>query len=223
MTPELELQLTFAFDRAGRIRSTREPWPSRGPRFSLIRSFTQCAWAIRDDIPPEPALELAQLAGTEPPLSELRSSPLHAQSYLALAGGQPGFHGPAFTFPERLPALQEVELVADQRCLEAHFKGWQPGELAAGRAPLLAILERGQAVSICFCARRSERAAAAGVETAAAFRGRGLAPRVVAAWAQAVRAAGSTPSYSAAWSNVASLRVAQKLGLTPHATFWNIA
>lgn len=223
MTPEVELQLTFVLDDRGRIRSTREPWPSHGPRFSLIRSFTACAWAIRDDVPQELALEIANLAATEPALKELRSPPLHAQKYLALTSGQLGFHGPALTFPAVLPSPQEVVLVEDERRLEAHFTGWQPGELAAGRAPLMAILEQGQPVSICFCARRSEQAAAAGVETAAAFRGRGFAPRVVAAWAQAIRAAGSVPLYSAAWSNAASLGVARKLGLTPHATFWNVA
>ena len=38
------------------------------------------------------------------------------------------------------------------------------------------MVEDGDAVSVCFCARRSSAAAEAGLETAAAFRGRGLGP-----------------------------------------------
>ena len=45
-------------------------------------------------------------------------------------------------------------------------------------------------MSICFCARRSDAAAEAGVETAERSRGRGLAARATAGWASAVRASG---------------------------------
>jgi len=53
----------------------------------------------------------------------------------------------------------------------------------------------------CFCARRSDAAAEAGLETAEAFRGRGFGPRVTAAWAWAIRATGRIPLYSTAWTN----------------------
>lgn len=223
MTPELELQTTFVLDGARRITSTREPQSSRGPLLSIIRSQTACVWAVRDDVPREVAEEIEKLARTEPPLEDLRSAPVHAARYLALTGGRAGFRGPAFSFPEALPAAPDVVLVEDERLLARHFQGWQQGEIAAGRAPVMAIFEGGHPVSLCFCARRSDEAAAAGVETAAAFRGRGLAPLVVAAWAAAVRASGRAPLYSADWTNAASLAVARKLELVAHAAFWNVA
>jgi len=52
----------------------------------------------------------------------------------------------------------------------------------------VAVKEDGHAVSVCFCARRSEKAAEAGLETAEAYRGRGFGPQVTVAWALAVRA-----------------------------------
>lgn len=106
-------------------------------------------------------------------------------------------------------------VVADEAELGRHFSGWAAGEIAAGRGPVLAVREGGHAVSVCFCARRSVAAAEAGVETTAAFRGRGYAARAAAAWARRVRAEGLTPLYSTDWSNRASLAVARKLGLVP--------
>ncbi|MEZ4720114.1 MAG: GNAT family N-acetyltransferase, partial [Caldilineaceae bacterium] len=110
----------------------------------------------------------------------------------------------------------------DERLLAQHFSGWIPGEIAAGRSPLLARLVDGVPVSICFCARRSDVAAEAGLETAPSFRGRGYAARVTAAWAAEVRAGGRIPLYSTAWDNQASRSVARKLGLTAYACMWSL-
>jgi predicted GNAT family acetyltransferase len=126
-------------------------------------------------------------------------------------------------FPESLPRAADVVPVDDERWLQRNFPGWDLGEISAGRAPLLAVIEEGFPVSICFCARRSDTAAAAGLETAEAYRGRGFGPRATAAWALAVRASGRAPLYSAAWSNEPSLAVARKLALTAHASFWSVS
>jgi hypothetical protein len=222
ITPEVELSTGFILDARGRIVSTREPHPSRGPLLSIIRSATACAWAVRDDVADDTANRIAALLVTEPLERDLRLPPIHAATYLSLTGGQVGFAGPEFTFPQELTADPNVVVVKDERLLQRHFHGWQPGEIAAGCAPVLAVLSDGYPVSVCFCARRAQYTAAAGLETAAAFRGRGFGPRVTAAWALAVRATGRTPLYSAAWSNAASLAVARKLRLVDQASFWSI-
>jgi len=221
ITPEVELKTGFVLDDRGRIVSTREPRSSHGPLLTIIRSSTETAWAVHKDVPEEQAEQIAVLARQEPAVRELRAAPVYAAEYLALTKGRPGFAGPALTFPETLAPAGEVVAVEDERWLERHFGGWQLGEISAGRAPVLAVIENGVPVSICFCARRSDATAAAGLETAEGFRGRGFGPRVTAAWAMAVRAVGRVPLYSAAWSNAASLAVARKLGLTAHASFWS--
>jgi len=223
MTPELELHTAYVIDARGRIQSTREPRPGRCPLFTIIRTFTGSAWAVRADLGSDLADEIASLARAEPPIEDLRAPPLHAARYLSRTGGHLGFNGPAFLFPIALETTSDVVVVDDERLLDRNFRGWHPGEIATGGAPVMAIAEEGHPVSICFSARHSEIAAAAGVETAAAFRGRGLAPRVVAAWAVAVRASGRVPLYSAAWTNAGSLSVARKLGLRRYAAFWSVS
>jgi hypothetical protein len=222
MSPTVELTTGFVLDERGRIVSTREPQASHGPLFTIIRSPTESAWAVHQDVPEELAEQLAALARQEPPQCDLRAAPLYATEYLSLSNGRPGFAGPAFTFPDTLPPPGDVELVDDERWLQHHFKGWQLGEIAAGRAPVWAVIEDGLPVSICFCARRSDTAAAAGLDTAEAYRGRGFGPRVTAAWATAIRASGRVPLYSAAWTNQPSLAVTRKLGLAAHASFWSV-
>ena len=219
-TPDLHLRTLFRLDNTGRILGTREPDPDPGPLFALIRGRTGCAWAVRADVPQEVAEELDGLAREEPPVADLRDAPVHAERYRALAGGEV-YSGPAFAFPETVEEPDATVLVDEVRLLARHFCGWTAAEIP-GRSPVVAVVEDGHAVSVCFCARRSDAAAEAGLETAAKFRGRGLGPQVAAAWALAVRASGRIPLYSASWENRASLAVARKLGLVAYASGWSV-
>jgi hypothetical protein len=206
-SPDLELKTCFVLDDRGRILETREPQPSRGPLFVLIRSVTACAWAVHRRVSDDVAARIAVLASQEVPTGDLRGQPSHAAEYLSLTSGRVGFCGPAFVLPENLPEPGEVVQVESESVLQRHFRGWVPGEIAAGRAPVLAVVEDGHPVSVCFSARTSDVAAAAGLETAEGFRGRGFAGRVVAAWVRTIRAEGKLPMYSASWENAASLAV----------------
>jgi hypothetical protein len=220
-TPDLQLQTLFVLNQAGRIISTREPNSSPGPRFALIRGSTACAWAAHADVPDLLAGQLDALARTEPPTRDCRDEPVHTTRYTSLVGGRVDF-GPAFTFPDAIPAPVDIVAVTQLSELTPHFRGWTADELP-DRSPILAIAEEGHAASVCFCARRSAVAAEAGVETAERFRGRGLAPRVAAAWALAIRASGLLPLYSTSWSNAPSLAVARKLGLEACASDWSLS
>jgi len=231
-TPALHLRTLLVLDDQGRSVSTREPGGIPGPLFTVIRGATSCAWAVRADVPDELARALDRLAGDEPPSDDLRAAPVHAERYLSLLADRidrppptklDQSDGLAFAFPEALPSPDAVVPVADEALLERHFRGWVKGEIAAGRAPALAIVEDRHPVSVCFCARRSPLAAEAGLETAEAYRGRGYAAQVTAAWAMAIRQAGLIPLYSTSWTNPASLAVARKLGLTAYASAWGLA
>lgn len=222
-TPALYLETGFVTDGAGRIVGTREPNRGPGPLFTLARGALGCAWRVRADVPADVARELCRLAGQEPPATELAAPPLHAERYAALLPGARADGGPAMSFPDPIDLDPgDVESIEDEQRLARHFRGWKPGELAAGCSPMFAILDGADPVSVCFCARRSDVAAEAGVETAAAFRGRGLAPRVTAAWARAIRDCGRLPLYSTSWTNTASLAVANKLGLIAYAASFSL-
>ena len=220
-TPDLHLRTSFLLDGDGRISRARSPEPNPGPLFSLIRGTSSCAWAVRVDVPRHIADELDGLAREEPPASDLRDAPVHAEGYMSLLEGRV-YAGPAFIFPKVIARPSGTVFIDDLQSLEHHFTGWKAGEVP-GASPIAAVVEEGQAVSVCFCARRSDIAAEAGLETAAAFRGRGLGPRVTAAWALAIRASGRIPLYSTSWSNDTSLAVARKLGLVPYASTWSLS
>ena len=220
-TPALQLQTLFLLDGEGRISATRSPEPSPGPLFMLVRGTASCAWVVREDEPQEIADELNGLAREEPPFSDLRQDPVHAEQYKSLVNGGVD-SGPAFTFPEKIVQPRRTVLIDEIQLLDHHFSGWKAGEIPE-RMPIVAVVEEGYPVSVCFCARRSNVAAEAGLETAVAYRGRGLGPRVAAAWALAIRASGSVPLYSTSWSNHASRAVARKLGLVAYASNWNIS
>lgn len=219
-TPDLHLRTLYVLDERGRIETTREPAPNPPPAFCLVRGATSRVWAVRADVSDELAVELDALARDEPPVGDLREPPKHAERYESLLGGRIS-SGPAFSFPDEIPDPGDVIFVHDLRPLERHFHGWVAEEIP-GRSPIVAVLEDGHAVTVCCCARRSDGAAEAGLETAEAFRGCGLGPRVTAAWALAVGASGRTPLYSTSWDNSASLAVARKLRLHAYASIWSI-
>lgn len=220
-TPQLQLETLFLRDDRGRILSTREPLPSPGPVFILIRGERTVDWAIRADVADDVASELNVLARQEVSSNEWEQPPVHARRYQDVLGGRVRF-GPAFEFPDPADITDVAVEIHDESRLHRHFSGWVAGEIAAGAAPMMAVLSAGEPVSVCFCARRSEVAAEAGLETAPAFRGRGYAPLVTEAWAASVRTGGRIPLYSTDWSNTASLAVARKCGLRIYATDWSI-
>ncbi len=220
-TPSLHLKTLFLLDGDGRISGTNEPEPSPGPLFSLIRGKASRAWAVRADVAPDIADELASLARQEPPVSNFRCAPVYADQYMSLVKGEVD-SGQAFQFPEDIAKPCGAVFIEDVHLLDHHFSGWKASEIP-DRTPIVALVEEGRAVSVCFSARRSNVAAEAGLETALGFRGRGLGPRVAAAWAIAIRASGRVPLYSTSWSNDASLAVARKLGLVTYASTWSIS
>ncbi|HKP82699.1 MAG TPA: GNAT family N-acetyltransferase [Pyrinomonadaceae bacterium] len=230
-TPDLYIKTNFVLDEHGRIVSTREPGAPRGPLVAVSKSLKDCAWAVRADVPPAIANEIDRLAQLEIPPLDLQQGPTQSHRYIALliariTPNQASVRktiesdGPAFEFPARLIHAREVVVIENEQLLNRNFSGWVPGEIEAGRGPVMAIVENGHPVSVCFCARRSDTAAEAGVETADAYRGRGYASRVTAAWALAVRNSGRVPLYSTIWSNKASLAVARKLKLSMYANSW---
>ena len=220
-TPDLHLNTLYLLDRDGRITGTREPEPGPGPLFTLIRGTTNCVWAIRADVPLRVVEELEDLGRLELPTSDFLSVPVYAERYESLLRGGVD-SGPAFTFPEEIAPPQGTVFIEDIDLLNHHFSGWTEDEIP-GRTPIVGVVEDGHAISVCCCSRRSNVAAEAGLETAEAYRGRGLGPRVTAAWGLAVRASGRVPLYSTSWSNYASLAVARKLNLVPYASAWSIS
>ncbi|WP_411146469.1 GNAT family N-acetyltransferase [Streptomyces sp. x-80] len=77
-------------------------------------------------------------------------------------------------------------------------------------------------VSICHSPASNDTAAEAGIWTRADFRGRRLAPAVVAAWSRRERRNKEVLLYSTTAANHASRSVARTLGLTPLGRIWTV-
>lgn len=219
--PEFHLWNQFVQVGESRFSGTRSPELGLGPLFCLMRGKEACAWVVRVDVPQKIADELDALAREEPPISDFRDAPAHAERYISLLGDKVD-SGPTFTFPEEMIQPSGTVMIEDIESLDHHFIGWTASEIPH-RTPIVAIAEEGFAVSACFSAWRSDAAAEAGLETAAEYRGLGLGSRVAAGWALAIRASGRVPLYSTSWSNHASLAVARKLGLIAYASKWSIS
>lgn len=163
--------------------------------------------------------------------------------------------GPTFLFPESFFSTPSAILSMSFQIIDSTSSkdiqlaqllrrppNWEPDEwydlTRATSGPwAMAIQQDGEggdnvcdAVSVCFSARRTRRAAEAGVWTREGFRGRGLAPAVVAAWAKAEYHDAShndnrenfTIFYSTSSENFASQAVANRLGLKPLGWIWKL-
>ncbi|MEU0685922.1 GNAT family N-acetyltransferase [Streptomyces uncialis] len=140
--------------------------------------------------------------------------------------------GPCFVFPDRLavPAAAPLPIIAattDGRRTARRLirpDNWQPDEwdeLINGRMGqwAMAVHDR-EPVSICFTPASNATAAEAGVWTRPDFRGKRLAPAVVAAWSQQEHRTRTVLFYSTTADNHASRSVARALGLTPLGWIW---
>jgi hypothetical protein len=218
----LHVEALYVHDAAGRIVRVNEHNGAPAPRFFLGRTEDRPVRRYRYDVDEElrHALEAASQADAlpDPAADPAADAATRLARYAAILARSEAVQrmeaGPAFSFPVHLPAPSEaVVLVTEANINVLHplLPAWVPDVRLS--PPLFALVVDGQAVAVCGSVRITPRAHEAGVETATAFRGRGYAVAVVAAWARAVRAAGAEPLYSTAWRNAASRAVARKLAL----------
>ena len=198
----------YTFDARGRMTGVNQWDGGIAPRFFLGRTAEGQVACLRSDVPDD-------LVGA---LSALPAS-AHDDAYLRLLARRAPvtrvWHGPAFAFVTDVPIHTAGVVAIDESnvdLLRGGLEAWLPD--VPHRRPFLAAIEGGRAVSVCASVRITPAAHAAGVETLAAFRGRGHARAVVAAWARAVRGLGALPLYSTSWENMASRAVAARLGMT---------
>jgi GNAT superfamily N-acetyltransferase len=122
--------------------------------------------------------------------------------------------GQLYSFPDLLAfegtCITIVESNAD--LLRGGLDEWLP-DVAVG-LPMTAIVADGRAVSICTSVIAAKTVHEAGVETLPDYRRRGFGVQTVASWARAVQASGATPFYATTFDNVASQRLAARLGLS---------
>ncbi len=226
----LELQITtlFLLDPERRLLAINEPGTPRAPRFFLGRSTNGHRWRVRYDLPADVVHRLDQLCHAEPQRAPLAGPPEQAAAIRAvLAEDAPIIgeeRGPAYWLPIVSHVLPQVVLLSEAHAeLVQNTFPWLVAWLAdAANGPVAAVIAQGSAVSVCFCSRITPHAAEAGVETLAAFCGKGAATAAAAGWAAAVQQSQRLALYSTSWQNHASQAVAKKLGAVLYAEDWSI-
>jgi hypothetical protein len=214
---ELRARTLFTHDEAGRIVAVNETDGGPAPRFFLGWTGEGLVWRARRDLSAELVAHLGRLVDAAPATGDPEAPPACVDALRAALGEASAASvrdvGPAFCFQGLAARYPGVVLVTAEHAevLRRWLPEWLPD--AATRQPMFAALVDGDAVAVCACARRPGEASEAGVETHKAFRGRGLAAAVTAAWARALQRRGVLPLYSTSGSNLASQRVASKLGL----------
>jgi RimJ/RimL family protein N-acetyltransferase len=208
---EIELATLFVHDADGWL----------APDFTIARTDGAVMVRIRSDLPADLTGKLAGLGAREPANAPIDAPPAFDREYRRLLGL--GDRTPevylAFVLERDQSDKKQPEAV-DIATLERTVLSEFPGlvtDLEIGR-PGFALIRDGKAVSVAFTTRSGERGAESGVDISPAYRGRGYATAVVAAWAEAVRRSGRLAFYSAVAENAASLAVGRRLAGPPYAS-----
>lgn len=215
------------------MRAVNEAGEPPAPRFYMGRTAQGNYWRFRYDLPTALVAQLDALCRAEPITNDFSTPPQMVNAiHAALHQGDDNAHeyrGPAYWIPveqitETHKRAANVVLISESNThlLQADFAWALPLSASSGIEPILVAVEEEKAVTICFCSRRPAQATEAGLETLPAFRGKGYATMVVAAWAAEVRRRGTIPMYSTSWENLASQAVARKLQMVCYGEDWSI-
>ena len=225
---EIHVEALFTSDGNGRLRGINDPGGDLepAPRFFFGQTREGSICRFRHDLSENVVTPLKEAAAGEPMLMDSRKFPKgHSLFQDILQSHAPierVWAGPAYRFPDRIdPPANAVRLSGGNAgLLRGNFAKMVP-ELDSG-LPCFAAIEDSQAVSICQSVRSSWRAHEAGVDTLETYRQRGYAVSAVAAWALAVRELDLLPLYSTSWKNLASRRLARRLGLIQYGADYHL-
>jgi RimJ/RimL family protein N-acetyltransferase len=223
---QMQAEALFVHDANGKLLRINEPDPtSPAPHFFLGRTAAGNLWRTHNNLPVEIAAEFERLAPQEPISSDLSKPPHFVAEYMELLKPYAPLitinAGPAYYLPKSDMPHDVVIVTPENRNLVQAYFPWLY-ETLADYAPVVAAVEDGDAVAVCFCSRITPQVAEAGVYTEGNYRGRGYATKVAQGWAAATRSTGRLPLYSTSWSNHASQAIARKLGAVQYGTDYSI-
>jgi RimJ/RimL family protein N-acetyltransferase len=230
----LQIPTLYVCNPRGDLKFIREPGYDESeldpaPRFFMGRSKEGNLWRFHHDLPEAVRLELDALCRLEPTVTNLELETTQAKEIRAVLEAHAPitseYRGPAFWLPESPSKPRVATLVTEENAhvLERNFPWKVTSRNSFRTGPLAATVVDGDAVSICCCARLTDSAAEAGVDTVESERGHGHAVRAIATWAAIIRARNLEPLYSTSWDNMASRAVARKLGAVQYGENWSIA
>jgi hypothetical protein len=218
---EVQAATRFALDAAGRILHEQAPDLGPAPRLWFAGSAEGNALRLRADVPDGVARAAMRLVADEPPHAGRDRVPACLDALAGLLGGEPAA-GLTYVFREAPPQRSQDELVSSgtpngerllRQGLPPAFAGLGFREEDELWPPWCVALDGDSPVAIAFSARLSPLGAEAGVFTVPGARGRGFAVAATEGWAGSPALRGRARFYSTSADNLASQRVAERLGL----------
>lgn len=221
----LQAETVFRLDARLRIVGENDPDSSRGPLAFVGGCPGGVLVRLHVDVSAADAAEAERLAGSapwsdtaadppwlDPLMAGLRATAVErSRTYALDQRAMPVVAGLVRSdAPEGAALVRQLERDGvPTHLLEAGF-------VSVGDfwAPWCALEEDGEIAAIAFAARQTVSGAEVGVYTFPPWRGRGLAATVTAAWSALPELADRTLFYSTTIDNLASQRVAARLGLT---------
>jgi hypothetical protein len=211
----IQAEVLYVHDHAGRITTINEYMNQPAPRFFLGQTNTGRVLRFRSDVPDILVHDILRLMDRDDSAAQLANVISAIENNKEISGF---WIGPAYAFDEIVTDYTGATLVTEDNkyFLEPGFSTLL-SELQF-RGPCFMVTENNMAVSVCFSARNTDKAAEAGVETLKDYRGKGYAIRVTSSWAQAIRESQRIPLYSTSWDNYSSLSIAKRLRLHHYGT-----
>lgn len=213
----IHLDALYTYDANGRMEHVNEARGPRAPRVFVGRTTAGYELRWRSDVAETTVSAIRELLDQEPSDAPLPQQPHCGDAIVALLARESPivrvWSGPAYRIDvEQLPSAPLAVRVTDANAdLLRTFPDWR--DEVNERQPFVVAVEDDAAAALCCSVRITPAAHAAGAETLAAARRRGLASQAVAEWARAVDELGAIALYSTWWDNVASQAVARRLGM----------
>lgn len=225
---ELHIDTLYRIDKNGQLCAINEPGYPTAPRFYMGKTTEGNSWRFGAELPSNIIEAIDRLCRAEAIATDLSALPDNYQSIHKLLD-QPlvnavEYRGPAYWIPQTAPRPTKAVLIDDSNAhlLQAHFSWLLEPTLFNQGWPVAVVADDDRAVSVCFCSRIPGRATEAGLNTIEDFRGKNYATAVVTCWANELWRRGTIPLYSASWENLASQRIAHKVGAIQYGEDWNV-
>jgi hypothetical protein len=227
---QVDVETLFVHGAGGRILRTGSPDGGPAPRLFLASCAGGVIMRMRQDVSDEAAADLQAIVGSEPLWVDVQTAPACVPALVERlsrdAPATPAAPALIFHLPGNLAFATDATIIesgapAGGRLLERLSTNGMPAHLIEAGfvspddlwAPWCAAIVDESIAALCFAARLGQRGAEAGVYTFPAYRRRGLAAAVTAAWSRLPALAGRTLFYSTLATNRSSQRVAERLGL----------
>lgn len=211
----IQAEVLYAHDSLGRITKINEFEGHPAPRLFWGKTNKGNVLRFRSDVPDDIANKIVQIINNSDDTNIVLAKVINELEQQTRINSI--WMGPAYVFANYFRASQAIKVTKDNReYLEPGFKKLLT-ELKY-REPCFMAIENNKAVSVCFSARNTVRAAEAGIETLEEYRGKGYGIAVASAWSAAVQVSGKIALYSTSWDNYASQAVAKRLQLALYGT-----